>query len=197
MIDLKTLSLIDDRLRAIFPASSDQPFRGFERLITWRFLPTSRSGTQIDAINGHQLYQAFNCTLRLTRIMRQQGEDDISTRFRVALGELRASRSSKESRELLRTRIANDLPPTVVATFNCALRLYFTNAEVRETNFEKLSGVTHPVMTVHAQHRVLNATRATEEEADNLCPELQLCLQARVMLTTIIVILTKYDVNYP
>jgi hypothetical protein len=72
----------------------------------------------------------------------------------------------------------------VVASFNCALRLYFTNAEVRETNFEKLSGVNHPVMAVHAQHRVLNATRATEEEADNLCPELQLCQQARVMLTT-------------
>jgi len=41
MIDLKTLSLIDDRLQAIFPASSDQPFGGVKRLIMWRFLPTS------------------------------------------------------------------------------------------------------------------------------------------------------------
>jgi ATP-dependent DNA helicase PIF1 len=116
--------------------------------------------------------------------MRQQGEDDISTRFRLALGELRASELSKESWELLRTRIANDLPPTEVATFHSALQLYFTNAEVKEMNFKKLSGVNQPVKTVLAQHKGRNAAKASEEEADNLCPELQLCLQARVMLTT-------------
>ena len=33
MIDLKTLSLIDDQLRAIFPASSDQPFGGLNVLL--------------------------------------------------------------------------------------------------------------------------------------------------------------------
>jgi hypothetical protein len=71
-----------------------------------------------------------------------------------------------------------------VATFDSALRLYFTNAEVKERNFERLSGVNQPVKTVKAQHRGRNAAKASEEEADNLCPELQLCLQARVMLTT-------------
>jgi hypothetical protein len=77
--------------------------------------------------------------------MRQQGEDDISTRFRVALGELRASQLFKQSWELLRTRIANDLSPTEMTAFDSALRLYFTNAEVRVTNLEKLSGVNQPV----------------------------------------------------
>ena len=38
--------------------------------------------------------------------------------------------------------------------------------------------------TVLAQHSGLNASKATEEEADNLHKELQLCLQAWVMLTT-------------
>jgi hypothetical protein len=55
---------------------------------------------------------------------------------------------------------------------------------VREKNLEKLSAVNHPVLTVKAQHRGRNAAKASEEEADNLSPELQLCLQARVMLTT-------------
>ena len=109
----------------------------------------ARSPTQVDAIKGHQLYQDFDRTLRLTQVMRQQGEDDISTRFRVALGELRASQLSKES--------WNDLPPTEVATFDSALRLYFTNVEVRETNFEKLSGVNQPVkLLAYPQDRRIN-----------------------------------------
>jgi hypothetical protein len=35
---------------------------------------------------------------------------------------------------------------------------------------------------VQAEHKGPNAVKAIEEEADNLCPELQLCL--RVLLTT-------------
>ena len=71
-----------------------------------------------------------------------------------------------------------------MATFDSALRLYYTNAEVRETNFKKLSGINQPVKTVLAQHTGRDAAKASEEEADNLSPELQLCIGARVMLTT-------------
>jgi hypothetical protein len=72
----------------------------------------------------------------------------------------------------LRTQITNDLSPIEVATFDSALRLYFTNAEVRETNFKKLLGVNQPVKTVLAQHKGRNTAKASEEEADNLCLEL-------------------------
>ncbi|PVH71398.1 hypothetical protein DL98DRAFT_435269, partial [Cadophora sp. DSE1049] len=56
----------------------------------------------------------------------------------------------KESWELLQTRIANDFPPAKVATFYFALQLYFTNAEVRERNFKKLSDVNQLVKTILA-----------------------------------------------
>ena len=116
--------------------------------------------------------------------MRQQGEDEISTKFRLALSELRVSQLSKESWELLCTRIANQLSPDEVAAFDPALRLYFTTAEVKETNFKKLSAANRPVKRIVAHHKGRNAAKATEDEADNLCPDIHVCIGARVMLTT-------------
>jgi ATP-dependent DNA helicase PIF1 len=116
--------------------------------------------------------------------MRQQGEDDVSIRFRLALSELRVSQLSKESWELLCTRVANELSPIEVATFDTALRLYFTTAEVKETNFNKLSAANRPVKKIVAHHKGRNAAKATEDEADNLCPDIHMCIGARVMLTT-------------
>jgi ATP-dependent exoDNAse (exonuclease V) alpha subunit len=71
-----------------------------------------------------------------------------------------------------------------VGAFDSALRLYFTTEEVRQTNFDKLAGMNKPVKKILARHKGRNALKATEDEADNLCPELYVCIGARVMLTT-------------
>lgn len=42
--------------------------------------------------------------------------------------------------------------PTEVATVDSSLRLYFTNAQVKEMNFHKLPSVNQPVKKVLAQH---------------------------------------------
>ena len=118
---------------------SHLPFRGLNVLLCGDFfqLPPvggkplyTRSYTSIDAIKGHQLYQAFNRTIRLVQVMRQRGEDHISVQFRQALGELRTSQLSEAGWRLLCTRVANELSPEEVKTFDSTLRLYYTTEEV-------------------------------------------------------------------
>ncbi|KIX06115.1 uncharacterized protein Z518_04089 [Rhinocladiella mackenziei CBS 650.93] len=54
---------------------------------------------------------------------------------------------------LLECEKEEDLSPTEVATFDSALRLFFTNSEVKEMNGKKLSGVGQPVKKVLAWHK--------------------------------------------
>src|SRR5271170_4620693 len=141
-----------------------------------------------DASNpaGKVLATCDTCRARTakSRMDKSKREDEISTKFRLALSELQVSQLSKESWELLCTRVANELSPTELATFDTALRLYFTTAEVKETNFDKLAAANMPIKKILAHHKGRNAAKATEDEADNLCPDIHVCIGARVMLTS-------------
>ena len=139
MIDLKTLSLIDDRLRAILPHNAHYPFGGINVLLCGDFFQLLPVGGRAlyssvcaspETIKGQQLYCKFDRTVRLVQVMRQQGEDNVSIRFQAALSELREGKLLKESWELFCTCVANQLSPDEVSTFNNALRLYFTKEEV-------------------------------------------------------------------
>ncbi len=85
IVDIKSLSLIDDRLRVIFPYRSDESFGGINILLYSDFFQLPPVGGQAmfstavkgpEAIKGQQLYRSFACTVRLTQVMRQQGEDE-------------------------------------------------------------------------------------------------------------------------
>jgi hypothetical protein len=193
MIDLKMLSIIDDRLRLIFPDNSDQAFGGLNMLLCGDFfqLPPVNGrplyATRVTgpiATKGQGLYRSFDRTIQLTQAMRQQGEDETAIRFRTALGELRESKLSESSWQLLCARVQNQLLPDEVAQFQSALRLYFTNEEVRERNYGQLAAANRPVKKILSIHTGRNALKASEEEADNLPTELLVCIGAQVMLTT-------------
>jgi ATP-dependent exoDNAse (exonuclease V) alpha subunit len=47
-----------------------------------------------------------------------------------------------------------------------------------------LAAANRPVKKILAYHKGRNAAKATEDEADNLCPDIHMCIGARVMLTT-------------
>ena len=193
MIDLKMLSLIDDRLRVILPATSHLPFGGMNVLISGDFyqLPPvggkplySLRASHVDEIKGQQLYRAFNKTIRLTQVMRQLGDDPVSVRFRQTLGELRESKLTREGWDFLCTRVANQLSFAELASMDGALRLYFTRAEVHQTNMANLAAMNKPVKKISARHTGRKAAKASEEEADNLSAEIYVCIGAKVMLTT-------------
>ena len=65
-----------------------------------------------------------------------------------------------------------------------ALRLYFTRAEMHETNSVNLAATGQSVKKISARHTGQNAIKETEEEADNLSKELCICIRAKIMLTT-------------
>jgi ATP-dependent DNA helicase PIF1 len=193
MIDLKILSIIDDRLRLIFPDQSDQAFGGLNVLLCGDFfqLPPvngrplyATRATGPIATKGQGLYRSFDRTIQLTQVMRQQGEDETAIRFRTALSELRESKLSESSWRLLCTRVQNQLVPDEVDGFQSSLRLYFTNDEVRERNYGQLAAANRPVKRILSMHTGRNALKASDEEADNLPTELLVCIGARVMLST-------------
>ena len=70
-----------------------------------------------------------------------------------------------------------------MSEFQDATRLYFSNEEVANYNFEKLSALHHPIARVNARHSSDLAKKASPDEMAGLEPCIFLAKGARVMLT--------------
>jgi ATP-dependent exoDNAse (exonuclease V) alpha subunit len=194
MIGIKFLGLLDQRLREIFPAWQDEMYAGINiflcgdfhqlppigAMVMYSDLPNARNA---DFLTGQQAYRALDTTVRLTQLMRQDGDDEETLQFRRALEELRVYQVSQQSWQLLNTRVQNQLTPDEVESFDDALRLYFRREEVRIYNHRRLRDCKQPILKIRSRHTGRGAEGANDDEADGLDPELCICLGASVMLT--------------
>jgi ATP-dependent DNA helicase PIF1 len=129
------------------------------------------------------VYRALSKTARLTKIMRQDSEDEVSLKFKVALGQLRENAVSEDSFNLLSSRVRSNLPQAEVALFDNALRLYFRCEQVKNYNHQCLRDLGTPVLKVKSTHNKPAMAKASIDEANGLAVELDICISARVMAT--------------
>ena len=130
---------------------------------------------------GHLAYFMFNNVVKLTVNQRVQGLSPEQAQFRDLLMHLRTGDCNETDWKLLLTR-----QPSIVqhlADFKDATRLYYSNDEVANFNFEKLSELKQPIATINARHSSDIAKKSSPDEMSGLEPVIYLAKGAQVMLT--------------
>ena len=133
MIGFNFLHKIDMRLRSIL-AQSDRPFGGMNILLCGDFAQLSPVGdaalyskitkkSSVQKLAAKKIYEAFDETIVLKQIMRQQGESDLARQFRDTLSQLRDGPISPENWQFLLTRAKETLSAGTWQDFENALRL--------------------------------------------------------------------------
>ncbi|KAH7471885.1 hypothetical protein FOMA001_g12972 [Fusarium oxysporum f. sp. matthiolae] len=112
-------------------------------------------------VSGQTAYRAFNHTVFLKKVQRQQGDDQAG--FRLALSEVRGLKLSVESWKLLSQRVRVKLSQREVDTFDAALRIYSKKARVDEYNYEHLIRLKHPAIKVMEKNIGNGADKVTSE----------------------------------
>ncbi|KAF6519541.1 hypothetical protein HZS61_007812 [Fusarium oxysporum f. sp. conglutinans] len=176
MLGLRQLSWIDKRLRQVFPARAAEFFGGISIILVGDFFqlpPIANKPLYFDGplkdlheVSGQTAYRAFNHTVFLKKVQRQQGDDQAG--FRLALEELRGLKLSIESWKLLSQRVQVKLSQREEDTFDAALRIYSKKARVNEYNYEHLVRLKHPAIQVMAKNIGNGVDKATSEQAGNL-----------------------------
>ena len=123
----------------------------------------------------------FNNVIKLSVNQRVQGTNPEQSQFRDLLMRLRTGDCTEQDWKLLLTRQPSNT--TNLTEFQNATRLYFSNEEVANYNFEKLSALHNPIACVNARHSSDLAKKASPDEMAGLKPCVFLAKGAQVMLT--------------
>jgi ATP-dependent DNA helicase PIF1 len=191
MVGLRLLAYIDFRLREAFPSQQDEFFGGRSILLLGDFyqLPPVKEKpiflddtlSNVVDIKGRNAYLQFNKTVVLRQVVRQQGNDQAA--FRVALEGLRSCCPSVDNWQVLCTRVQSALSIAEVKSFDEAIRIFPTNAQVKQQNMEHLERLGLPCIQIDAKNSPAKAKDADFMTAGRLENKLCLCIGARVMLT--------------
>ncbi|KAF5711868.1 ATP-dependent DNA helicase PIF1 [Fusarium mundagurra] len=150
------------------------------RLYLRSLYATGMLGSEME-IAGQNAYRAFEQSVELKQVVRQQGDDQAA--FRDALQGLRSRRPTAEHWRLLSSRVQSKLTEDEIATFDNAVRIYPTNAQVRDFNRDHMERLDNAVISVEATHSNAFGHDADSTVAGNLHKTLPICIGARVMLT--------------
>ncbi len=130
---------------------------------------------------GHLAYLMFTNVIKLSVNQRVQGTNPEQIQFRDLFMRLRTGECTEQDWKLLLTRQPTNVPN--VSEFQDATRLYFSNEEVANYNFEKLSALHQPIARINARHSSDLAKKAKPDEMAGLEPCIFLAKGAHVMLT--------------
>ena len=138
--------------------------------------PSSSVGEQ-----GHVAHFMFTNVVKLSVNQRVRGFNPEQTRFRDLLMGLRTGDCNNDDWNLLLTRQPSKAQN--IAEFHNATRLYFTNEEVANYNFEQLLSLNNPIARIDARHSSDVAKKALPDDMSGLEPTVFLAKEARIILT--------------
>ena len=130
---------------------------------------------------GHLAYFMFNTVVKLTLNQRVKGSTPEQATFRDLLNRLRTGNCNKDDWNLLLTR--QPLIAQNITEFEHAIRLYYSNEEVANYNFQKLTSLQQPIAKINARHSTEAAKKISADEFSGLEPVVFLAKGAHVMLT--------------
>ena len=123
----------------------------------------------------------FNTVAKLRINQRVQGFTPERAQFRDLLERLRTGDCNQNDWNLLLRRQPSMVKD--IAYFKDAIRLYYSNDEVTNYNFETLSALNQPIARINAIHSSDIAKKSTPNEISGLEPVIFLAKGAHVMLT--------------
>ena len=110
-----------------------------------------------------------------------QGESLQQKEFRDLLSRLHTGNSSLQDWKLL-LQCSPDIVSNT-AQFENATRLFYTNKDVADYNYEQLKNPKNPIACIQARHSSAYAKKRTAEDMNGLQPTLFLAKNSKVILT--------------
>ena len=138
--------------------------------------PSNNLGQQ-----GHLAYKMFDKVVKLTVNHRVKGVSPEQVQFRDLLTRLRKGESTIEDWNLLLLRQPSNFPD--VTEYDDATRLFYSNDDVANYNYEQLIKLQQPIAHINAHHSSALAKNISPDELSGLQPSLFLAKNAKVMLT--------------